>query len=239
MDEIDVLINGARGLGIEMSLRQKEQFQGYYHLLREWNQKINLVSLRGSEELFRSHFLDSLWCSRGYDLQPPMRVLDLGSGAGFPGLPIKICYPQLDMVLLEARRKKCLFLQEAIRVLGLKNCQVIHGRAEEFGHLPEYREKIQCVVARALAAIPVLVELSLPFLELQGCLAALKGRAVEEEINASRAVIKMLGGELDQVIPYRLDDEEGRHLVVIKKTKSTPLIYPRRAGIPAKRPLSK
>ncbi|NPV29393.1 MAG: 16S rRNA (guanine(527)-N(7))-methyltransferase RsmG [Firmicutes bacterium] len=235
--ELEVLAAGARELGIVLGPEQQDQFRRYAELLLEWNKKTNLVRIKSLAELFRNHFLDSLWCAAGCAFRDGHRLLDLGSGAGFPGIPLKISFPGVRVFLLEAQRKRCAFLQEVCRALELDACTVLAGRAEDLGRLPGLRAAFDRVVVRALARLPVILELGLPFLLPGGLLVALKGRDVERELEEARAALEVLGGEVARVIPYRFPGEVGRHVVTVRKVAPTPDGYPRRAGIPARRPL--
>lgn len=237
MREMEVLMEGARILGILLDEEKQKQFVKYALLIEEWNKRVNLVRFQERIDLFRSHFLDSLWCSMGCELDNSLKLLDIGSGAGFPGIPLKICFPGINLVLLEAQKKRCIFLEKIVENLKLERCSVINSRAEEIAHDEKYRDAFDCVVIRALSRLPVLLELGLPFLTIGGKLVALKGRVVDMEIELSRYACRMLGGELSAIIPYKLRDEEERHVVVYKKIKETPHRYPRRPGIPQKKPL--
>jgi 16S rRNA (guanine527-N7)-methyltransferase len=236
-DGIQELVAGARELGIELGTEQQRQFNDYANLLLDWNQRINLVRVRERKELMRVHMLDSLWCSAGTDLEGCRRLLDIGSGAGFPGIPIKICFPEAIIYLLESQQKRSLFLKEAIERLELKKCQVITGRAEELAHSKVYREEFDCVMSRAVAPMKTLAELALPFVIPGGYLIALKGSAAAEEIAEASYALGLMGGAVEQVISYCFPGEKGRNVVSIKKVASTPEQYPRRSGVPSKRPL--
>jgi len=231
------LAEGARGLGIEISPPQLQQFQVFADLLLEWNKRMNLVRASGVPELMRAHMLDSLWCSSAIDLRRDLRLLDIGSGAGFPGLPLRICFPDLRLSLLESQQKRSLFLAEAIGKLELDRCEVLTGRAEDLAHNGQYRDGFDCVVARALAPMATLVELALPFVRPGGYLVALKGTDAAGEIAGAAYALEQIGGALERVVPYGFPGEKGRHVISIKKEAPTPERYPRRPGIPAKKPL--
>jgi 16S rRNA (guanine527-N7)-methyltransferase len=181
--------------------------------------------------------LDSLWCSSVIDLKEAAPLLDLGSGAGLPGIPLKICFPEASLSLLESQQKRCLFLKEAISRLELEDCEVLNGRAEDLAHERNYREKFGCVTSRALAQMSTLAELALPFVAQDGHLVALKGSAAEEEIVKASYALDLMGGVVERVITYHFPGEKGRNVVSVKKIKPTPENYPRRPGIPTKRPL--
>lgn len=239
MDELMILIKGAGELGIEIDEKKVRQFRIYQQLLEKWNRRINLMRYGSSEELYRSHFLDSLWCSAPGFFKRGALAVDIGSGAGLPGIPLKICFPGVDMHLLESQQKRVGFLNQVIGELELDGCQVIAGRAESIGRSEEYRGYYDIAVSRAVASLPVLVELSLPLLKRCGVMVALKGRKAEEEIKQAEYAIEKLGGELLGTWKYHFEGEEGRSVVVVKKVMETPDEFPRREGIPEKRPLIK
>ncbi|HHW28525.1 MAG TPA: 16S rRNA (guanine(527)-N(7))-methyltransferase RsmG [Syntrophomonadaceae bacterium] len=232
-----ILVSGAEGIGIQIGGSELEKFKRYSQLIKYWNEKINLVSCPDEEELYRLHFLDSLMCSLGFDFKGNCKVIDLGSGAGFPAVPLKICFPDLEVSMVDARKKRCDFLQLVIDDLHLKNSAVIWDRLENIGHSSEHRGVYDCALARALAPLNVLLEYAMPLLQCGGKFVALKGFNIEGEIKLADNALAILGGSLEQVIPYSFPGEKGRHVVVIKKNGVTPEKYPRRAGVPAKRPL--
>lgn len=232
-----LLLEGGKALGLDLE-PHLEAFSRLYALLQEANRKVNLTALRTEEEVVLKHFLDSLTLLRLPLWEGPLRALDLGTGAGFPGLPLKIVRPELEVVLLDAVRKKVAFLEEAVRALGLKGAYPLWGRAEALAHLPEHREGYHRVVVRAVAPLCVLAELALPFLRVGGYLVAQKGPRVEEELAPLPRVLPALGGALEGVHRLRLPlSEEERALVVLAKVAPTPRAYPRRPGVPEKKPL--
>jgi len=236
---MDRLIAGAKKLGLQLSPRQLEQFHLYYQELIDWNQRVNLTAITDYEEVQIKHFLDSLtvtlaWQPRNTDL----RLIDVGTGAGIPGLPIKILFPQIKLVLLEATAKKAAFLHYLHRKLELDNVEIVIGRAEEVAHRAQYREKFDVVLSRGVAPLPTLVELTLPFSTIGGSFIAQKKGSIDLEISQADKAISQLGGKLQEV--KRIDLEEftdKRWLIVIDKVSPTPKLYPRRPGIPAKKPL--
>ncbi|MGD0152770.1 MAG: 16S rRNA (guanine(527)-N(7))-methyltransferase RsmG [Thermacetogeniaceae bacterium] len=236
-ESLQELVTGARELGVEIDHERQQQMADYADLLLDWNQRINLVRVSSREELLRAHLLDSLWCSAAVDLRGELRLLDIGSGAGFPGIPLQISWPEMRVYLLESQQKRSLFLAEAVRCLGLANCTVLTGRAENLARDRAYREAFDCAVARAVASLAVLAELALPFVAPGGHFVALKGSAAWAEISDAEYALQQLGGAVERVIPYRFPGEQGRNVVCIKKVAPTPERYPRRTGIPAKRPL--
>ena len=248
------LEQGARELGLRLSVEHMAQFQRYYEELVEWNQRFNLTTVVGYDEVQLRHFLDSLSCllalpgwshevmgSRLPFVYQPQdwQCLDVGAGAGFPGLPLKIVCPELRLTLLEATRKKVQFLVHVVDDLGLKGVEVIWDRAEALGQNPDYRERYDVVVARAVAELPVLSELCLPFCRIGGRFVAQKGPEAEQEVQAATQAVQRLGGAVRELKEVALPgQQERRVLVVIDKVASTPAAYPRRPGIPAKRPLA-
>jgi 16S rRNA (guanine527-N7)-methyltransferase len=243
MERLD---RGARSLGLKLTEQQLATFQAYYQELVAWNQRFNLTAITEYEQVQIRHFVDSLSCllplgeMAAAHPDVPLHCLDVGSGAGFPGLPIKICRPQVHMVLLEATGKKVGFLEHVVAYLGLKDVVAIHGRAEEVAHDAAHRERYDLVFARAVAELPVLAEYVLPFCRLGGRVILQKGVQAQEEAQTAEYAIHFLGGRLRQVIPVELQGlAETRHLVVIEKVACTPEGYPRRPGMPAKRPLLK
>ncbi len=232
---------GAMKLGLHLDPRQLEQFHIYYHELLDWNQLVNLTAITGYEDVQIKHFLDSLTVTLAWQ-QPissaDFRLIDVGNGAGIPGLPLKILFPDIRLVLLEATAKKAAFLHYLKQRLGLSNVEIVAGRAEDVAHDAQYRERFDVVLSRAVAPLPTLVELTLPFCTIGGSFIAQKKGAIDLEISRATKAISLLGGNLRQV--KRVDLEEftdERWLIIIDKVSPTPELYPRRPGIPSKRPL--
>ena len=236
------LIAGADKLGIELSARQLEQFELYYQELIEWNKRTNLTTITSYSSVQVRHFLDSLTITLASAeeevARPDFQIADIGTGAGFPGLPLKILFPQPRLVLLESTAKKVTFLQHMIRKLELENVEVLNSRAEEAAHLPLYREQFALVLSRAVALLPTLVELTLPFCRVGGRFVAQKKGGVEQEANRATEAIAVLGGKLKEIRRIELEEfSDPRYLVIIDKICPTPGKYPRRAGLPKRRPI--
>lgn len=226
-------------LGEPLSAEQAAAFERYADELLEWNQRINLTAVRERQAVFTRHFLDSLSCWLAMRAQPGQRVIDVGTGAGLPGLPLKIWRPSLQLTLLESVGKKASFLEHVVQVLGLQNVQVLAQRAEDAAQQPAHREQYDWAVARAVAPLRVLAEYLLPFVRVGGCMLAQKARGVAEEANDAANAFGQLGGKLEELVQVRvpgLEDEE-RWLVVVRKLKPTQTRFPRQAGTPSKKPL--
>jgi 16S rRNA (guanine527-N7)-methyltransferase len=236
------LIEGAGKLGIELNARQVNQFELYYQELIEWNKKINLTAITDYPSVQIKHFLDSLTVTLALSEEemerPDFNIVDVGTGAGFPGVPLKILFPQPRVVLIEPTTKKAVFLHYVIHKLGLENVEVRNSRAEEAAHLPLYREQFALALSRAVALLPTLVELTLPFCQIGGRFIAQKKGEIEQEIDRAKEAIAILGGKLDQIKKIELDEfNDARYLVVIDKIYPTPNKYPRRPGAPRRRPI--
>lgn len=235
-----LLVEGASRLSINLDKGQIERFQLYYDELIAWNENVNLTAVTGYEEVQARHFLDSLIV--GFALPTKVmdgrgKVLDVGTGAGFPGLPLKIAYPELDLTLLDATAKKTAFLSNVIETLVLDNVNVVTGRAEDEAHSVKKRERFDVVISRAVARLNVLAELCLPFCKVEGLMIAQKGRGVDMEIEEAHTAIDTLGGRVKDSSEADGHTTGDGSLVVIMKERPTPSNYPRRAGMPAKRPL--
>jgi 16S rRNA (guanine527-N7)-methyltransferase len=234
------LLEGAqRLLGLTLTPEQYRAFQIYHQELVAWNERFNLTAITDPEGVQVRHFLDSLSCLLAMrQPQKGQSLIDVGTGAGFPGLPIKILRPGLKVTLLEATGKKTEFLRHMVRLLELRDVTVVHARAEELGRDPSHREAYEWVVARAVAAMPALVEYLLPFCHLGGQCIAQKGEDAAAETSSAESAIQLLGGNLNRLIPVELPGlAETRYLVLIDKVARTPDAYPRRPGRPTKRPL--
>ena len=240
-EDENILINGAQKMGINLHEEQIKKFSRYLELLVQWNQKINLTSLKTPQEIIIKHFLDSISCIKiinKYIRIEGIHIIDVGTGAGFPGIPIKIVCPSISLSLLEARKKKTIFLEKITKEINFQKVEILNGRAETFGKCPDYRQKYDIVLSRALAFLSTLSEYCLPLVRVGGLFVAQKGRSYREEINKALKAVQFLGGELIGVESVRIPFiNQERHLLIIKKIKDTPSEYPRREGIPQKRPL--
>lgn len=235
--EIDAFNKGLSEMGIELSSLQLQQFIDYYEMLVETNKVMNLTAITELNEVINKHFIDSLSIIKVLKLSNE-RILDLGTGAGFPGIPIKIAFPDTEMVLLDSLNKRLIFLNDVIQRLGLKNIRTIHGRAEDYGKDRNYRESFDICVSRAVAKLSSLSEYCLPYVKKGGYFIPYKSGQVEEEIVVAANAFKILGAQLEQVNEFILPGTDiERSLVVIKKVANTPRNYPRSAGKPSKEPL--
>ncbi len=237
---MDLLYRHSRAFGLALTGGELASFQTYYEELIAWNARLNLTTITDYEEVQRKHFLDSLSCLLALDLDPDesLSCIDVGAGAGFPGLPLKIVRPRLSLTLLESTGKKVTFLQHLLERLQVEGARAIKGRAEELGRDPAHRESYDVVLARAVASLPVLVEYTLPFCRPGGMVIAQKGTEAQAEAEAAKPGMAVLGGQLRAIKAVPLPGLTGRHLVVIDKVSPTPDKYPRRTGVPARRPLS-
>ncbi len=238
---MEPLIAGACELNIALTDRHLAAFETCYRELVAWNRRFNLTAITDREGVLVRHFLDSLSCLKALpraELACGAQVIDVGTGAGFPGLPLKIVCPGMRLTLLEATRKKVIFLEYLVRLLELKEIEVIHGRAEELGHSPVHRERYDWALARAVAEMPTLAEYLLPLVRVGGAVVAQKGEGAAAEVHGADTAIVTLGGRVRQLVPVELRGlAETRYLVMVDKVAATPEKYPRRAGIPQKRPL--
>ena len=227
-------------VGIVLNDTQRSQFDKYFEILVEWNGFMNLTGITEYEEVLVKHFLDSLAVGKYREKfagNPELSIIDVGTGAGFPGLPLKIAYPQAKVVLLDSLNKRVKFLDEVITQLGLTGITAVHARAEEGARNAAYREQFDISVSRAVANLSTLVEYCLPFVKVGGWFVPYKSGKLEEEMKTGKGAIRKLGGELEDVISFHLANEDERNLVRIHKTERTGKKYPRKAGTPSREPL--
>ena len=238
MNFVDELKIAATEYGLNLTEDQISTFNKYYELLYEWNKKINLTAITEPKDVAIKHMVDSLSCFKADLFKENTSLIDVGTGAGFPGLPLKIFYPSLKLTLLDSLNKRVKFLQLVVDELGLKDVEVIHARSEEAARNKKYREKFDLATARAVARLPIICEYCLPFVKDGGTFIALKGRQYEEEATQAQKAIKVLGGEIADIMPVKLPEiDDKRAVIYIKKIKSTPKTYPRKAGTPERNPI--
>ena len=234
-----ILQEGAKELGFELHSKQVSQLLKYKDLLVEWNEKMNLTAIIEDEDILIKHFLDSLSCVKIPQIKNGMKVIDVGTGAGFPGIPIHIYYPEIQLTLLDSLQKRIKFLQEVYHHIEIETVQYEHGRAEDFGNNIKFREKYDIALARAVAELSTLCEYCLPFVKIGGYFICQKGPNVDEELKNAQKALKTLGGEVIERIDVKLPFRDINHnIIVIKKIKQTPTQYPRKAGTPTKNPLT-
>lgn len=236
---MDKLIIEAQQLfDIHLSPRQVTQLAVYERELLAWNEKFNLTAIRDVEGIRSKHFLDSFSATQAWTAHPPTRLIDVGTGAGFPGLALKILYPAMRLTLVESVGKKANFCRHIVETLALENVEVLAVRAEDVGQMAAHREKYDWAVARAVASMPVLAEYLLPLVKVGGGILAQKGESGPAEAQAAEKAFKMLGGRLRQLVKVDLPGvADERYLVIVDKVAATPPDYPRRAGLPAQKPL--
>ena len=223
---------------INLTDQQKAQFERYFELLVEWNQKINLTAITEKEEVYLKHFYDSIApILQGLIENQEIKLLDIGAGAGFPSLPMKILYPQLDVTIIDSLNKRINFLQLLAEELNLEGVHFYHGRAEDFAQEKKFRAQFDIVTARAVARMQVLSELTIPFLKVGGKLLALKASNAPEELTEAKNALNLLFSKVEDNISYTLPNGDPRYITIVEKKKETPNKYPRKAGLPNKRPL--
>ena len=237
--DLTILEEGCKELGITLDENQKKQFTDFYEYLVEKNKVMNLTGITEFQEVLIKHFLDSLACVKAVDMSRIKRIMDIGTGAGFPGVPLKIAFPHLEACLLDSLKKRVNFLEETFQMLKLENITAIHGRAEEYAKNKQYRETYDLCVSRAVSNLATLSEYCLPYVKTGGYFISYKSGTVQEEVEQAQKAVKILGGKIQDVVYFQLPDSEiNRSLVVIEKIKATPGRYPRKAGTPLKEPLS-
>lgn len=236
--DLSVLDQGCQEMGIVLDGEQRQQFVDFYEYLVEKNKVMNLTGITEFQEVLVKHFLDSLACVKAVDIKKVKRMMDVGTGAGFPGVPLKIAFPHLEACLLDSLKKRVNFLEETFDLLKLTDITAVHGRAEEYAKNKAYRESFVLCVSRAVSNLATLSEYCLPYVKVGGSFISYKSGTVQEEAEQAEKAVKILGGKIRDVVYFSLPDSEiQRSLVVIEKVKSTPGKYPRKAGTPLKEPL--
>lgn len=234
----DQFVKDLTALGITLSEKQIEQFIQYYEMLVEWNQVMNLTAITDYDDVMKKHFVDSISLIKAFDVNQSATVIDVGTGAGFPGLALKIAYPNLQVTLLDSLNKRIHFLDAVIEKLGLTGVETVHGRAEDFAKPDKLREKFDLCVSRAVANLSTLSEYCLPFVKQGGLFISYKSEKISEEMAAAKNAIFILGGKVVNQVEFTLPDSDiYRNLFVIKKERVTPKKYPRKAGLPSKEPI--
>ncbi|CAG7838951.1 MULTISPECIES: 16S rRNA (guanine(527)-N(7))-methyltransferase RsmG [Clostridium] len=234
----DILNVAASSMGLEFNVKKYNQFIEYKDLLKDWNSKVNLTAITEDEEIIKKHFIDSMKIFQFEYLKKANRIIDIGTGGGFPGIPMKIIRPEVKMVLLDSLRKRINVLDDILCKIGIDDVETIHGRAEEFSRNAKYREQFDAVVSRAVANLAALSEFCLPYVKVGGYFVALKGPSVDEEVKIAKKAISILGGKLEEIREVEIENSDLKHnLVIIKKIKNTPKQYPRKAGTAIKKPL--
>ena len=235
---IDKFTESLNSLNINLNNNQIEQFVRYYEILVEWNKVMNLTGITEFDEVITKHFIDSLAIVKAFDMSGIRTIIDVGTGAGFPGIPLKIAFPELRVTLLDSLNKRIKFLDEVISDLNLDGIKTIHGRAEDFSQKPEHREKYDLCVSRAVANLAVLSEYCMPYVKVDGYFVPYKSDKIDDELEKSEKAIKVLGGKIIDSVKIILPNTDIERLfVVINKKKTTAKKYPRKAGIPAKEPI--
>lgn len=237
--DLTVLRKGCESIGIGLNELQEKQFTDFYEYLTEKNKVMNLTGITEFQEVLVKHFLDSLACVKAVPMESVKKVMDIGTGAGFPGVPLKIAFPHLEACLLDSLKKRVGFLEETFLLLKLEDIKAIHGRAEEYAKNKAYREQYDLCVSRAVSNLATLSEYCLPYVKTGGLFISYKSGKVQEEVQQAEKAVKVLGGRIKDILYFQLPDSEiDRSLVVIEKIKPTPARYPRKAGTPLKEPLS-
>lgn len=224
--------------GIELSEKQLAQFETYFKLLVEWNEKMNLTAITEKEEVYLKHFYDSVTAAFYFDFKRDITVCDVGAGAGFPAIPLKICFPEIKLTVVDSLNKRIGFLEHVANELGLENVSMYHDRAETFAHKQEFRQQFDLVMARAVARLSVLSELCLPLVKKGGHFLGMKGANLPGEVRDGEKAVQLLGGKIQDIYSFSLPIEESeRNIVIIEKVKETPKKFPRKPGTPNKSPI--
>ena len=238
MEYFQLMKEASLEVGLDLTENQYNQFIMYMRLLQEWNEKINLTAITEDEEVIKKHFIDCIKAFKSNAVKNAKTIIDVGTGAGFPGLPIAIMNPNVKVTLLDSLNKRINFLDTVIAKLGLKNVITIHSRAEDGARKPEFRENFDVATSRAVANMAVLSEFCLPYVKLNGYFVALKGPAIDDEISDGKKAISTLGGELENIVEVNIEESDLKHNIVeIKKVRKCPKTYPRKAGTINKKPI--
>ncbi|MBH0158290.1 16S rRNA (guanine(527)-N(7))-methyltransferase RsmG [Fictibacillus sp. 5RED26] len=236
---IELFQTSLKEKGVELSEKQLSQFETYYNLLVEWNEKMNLTAITEKEEVYLKHFYDSVTAGFYFNFKQDITVCDVGAGAGFPAIPLKIAFPEIKLTVVDSLNKRIGFLQHVVDELGLEDVSLYHDRAETFAHRPEFRQTFDLVTARAVARLSVLSELCLPLVKIGGHFLGMKGANLPEEVRDGEKAVKLLGGRVKDIHSFVLPIEESeRNIIVIDKVKETPKKFPRKPGTPNKSPIS-
>ena len=223
-------------LGVRFLVEQAEQFFEYMNLLIEWNEKMNLTAITDPEEIILKHFIDSITILK--EINDNSKVVDVGTGAGFPGIPLSIMNPTLKITLVDSLNKRLIFLQEVVDKLNLKNVEIVHARAEEFGQNKKYRESFDVSTSRAVANLSTLSEYLIPLVKVGGKVISMKASEAQEEIDEAKKAIEILGGAIEKIDEFNLPQSDiGRTVIIIRKERTTPNKYPRKPGTPSKEPI--
>ena len=233
---IEKMQEKSKDLSVRFFVKQTEQFFEYMNLLIEWNEKMNLTAITDPEEIILKHFIDSITILK--DIPDNSKIVDVGTGAGFPGIPLSIMNPTLKITLVDSLNKRLIFLQEVVNKLGLKNIEIVHARAEEFGQNKKYRESFDVATSRAVANLSTLSEYLIPLVKVGGKVVSMKASEAYDEINDAKKAIEVLGGTIEKVDEFNLPQSDiGRTVIIIRKNKQTPNKYPRKPGTPSKEPI--
>ena len=236
---IELFQTSLKEKGVELSEKQLSQFETYYNLLVEWNEKMNLTAITEIEEVYLKHFYDSVTAGFYFNFKQDITVCDVGAGAGFPAIPLKIAFPEIKLTVVDSLNKRIGFLQHVVDELGLEDVSLYHDRAETFAHRQEFRQTFDLVTARAVARLSVLSELCLPLVKIGGHFLGMKGANLPEEVRDGEKAVKLLGGRVKDIHSFVLPIEESeRNIIVIDKVKETPKKFPRKPGTPNKSPIS-
>lgn len=238
MNNVDILVKGLERLGIGVDAEKLEKLIAFKDILLDWNEKINLTSITDEKEVYIKHLIDSATCLNSGMIKAGYKVIDIGTGAGFPGMVIKILKDDISMTLLDSLNKRIIYLEDAAKRLALNQVDIIHGRAEEFGVKQGYRESFDIVLSRAVASLNVLVEYCIPYVKMGGYFLCQKGPSYKEELEEAGKAVEILGGSLERIEEYQLPYSDIKHyILIIKKIKNTPTKYPRKPGKPAASPI--